>query len=640
MEEIEIEHWDINKSKSLYGIENWGAGYFSINEEGNIVVTPDGPDGCRVDLHKLVEEVSARGIQLPVLFRFNGILRHRIRSIYRAFQDAITKYEYGGSYVPAYPIKVNQQKHIVDVVRLAGDEFTMALEVGSKPELIAVLGLNDNSEAPLLCNGYKDESYIELALMCQKLGRQVILIIEKQSELEMILSVADRLEVAPNLGLRLRLAGRGAGRWERSGGDRAKFGLTVGEILASLEILRKRDQLDLVRLLHFHAGSQLTKINTFGTALKEAAQVYVQLKRECKQLDYIDVGGGLAVDYDGSKTAFESSMNYTVAEYARDIVWILKEVCEKANVATPNIVTESGRASVAYHSILVCDVLGIANTFSDECNPDEIIEQTENRTIRNLAYVLKEAGPKNCQESLHDALSLRAELMEKFNLGLMTIEDRARGERCYWGILSTVRKWISDLSYVPEDLENLPVMLSDTYFCNFSIFQSLPDSWAIQQLFPITPVSRLKEKPDRAVVIADITCDSDGCITRFPDLRDVKRYLPAHRLKQGERYCFASFLIGAYQEILGDLHNLFGDTNAVHVEVDSNGDVDFSNVIHGDSVADVLKYVQFDRHDLCMRWRSMLEEAVRRGTISAGDSGVMYQKYARSFEGYTYLTTE
>ncbi len=635
----EIQHWDIEKSKSLYGIENWGADYFSINEQGNIVVAPDGPDGCRVDLQDLVNQVSARGIELPVLFRFNGILRHRIRSIYNAFQDAITNYEYSGSYIPAYPIKVNQQRHIVDVVREAGDTFTMALEVGSKPELIAVLGLNDKSDAPLLCNGYKDESYIELALMCQKIGRQVILIIEKRSELELILSVAKRLGSTPNLGLRLRLAGRGAGRWERSGGDRAKFGLTVGEILSIIETLRDRDQLELVRLLHFHAGSQLTKISTLGNALKEAAQVYVQLKQSCPKLDYLDVGGGLGVDYDGSKTAFESSMNYTVAEYARDVVWILKEVCERAEVPAPCIITESGRASIAYHSILVCNVLGIANTFSDTCDPDEIIEATENRTIRNFAYVLKESGPKNCQEALHDALSLRAELMEQFNLGLMSIEDRARGERCYWAILNTVRKWIDDLHYVPEDLENLPAMLSDTYFCNFSIFQSLPDSWAIKQLFPITPVSRLHEKPDRTVVIADITCDSDGCISRFPDLRDVKRYLPAHRLKPGEEYCFATFLVGAYQEILGDLHNLFGDTNAVHVEVSPDGNVDFPHVVLGDSVSEVLQFVQFDKQDLCERWRTMLDEAVRSGKISLEECGIMFQKYSQSFDGYTYLTT-
>lgn len=635
----EIEHWDIEKSKALYGIDHWGAGYFSINEAGNITVAPDGPEGCKVDLQKLVDEVSARGIKQPVLFRFNGILRHRIRTIYQAFEDAIKNYEYRASYIPAFPIKVNQQRHIVEVVRLSGDKFTMALEVGSKPELIAVLGLNDQAEAPLLCNGYKDEGYVELALMCQKLGRQVILIIEKQSELEMILSVADRLKVEPNLGLRLRLAGRGAGRWERSGGDRAKFGLTVGEILTALSVLRKRNQLNLVRLLHFHAGSQLTKISTLGTALKEAAQVYVQLKRDCDQLDYLDVGGGLGVDYDGSKTAFESSMNYTVAEYARDVVWILKEVCEKADVEPPCIITESGRASVAYHSVLVCDVLGIANTFSEVCDPDAIIEETENRCIRNLAYILKEAGPKTCQESLHDALSLRAELMAQFNLGLMTIEDRARGERCYWAVLNAVSKWIANLNYVPEDLENLPAMLSDTYFCNFSIFQSLPDSWAIKQLFPITPVSRLNEKPDRNVVIADITCDSDGCISHFPDLRDVKRYLPAHRLKQGEQYCFASFLVGAYQEILGDLHNLFGDTNAVHVEVDANGNVDFPHVIVGDSVSDVLKLVQFDKQDLCQRWRSMLEDAVQRGNLSAEESGEMFRKYSQSFDGYTYLTT-
>ncbi len=633
----EIEHWNIDKSRSLYGIDNWGAGYFDVNEKGHIVVRPANNTGPSIDLYDLVQAMRERGIHTPLLLRFNEILRHRIHTLYAAFQSAIKEYSYTASYFPAYPIKVNQQRPILDVISSVGNVGPMGLEVGSKPELIAVLGLKVREDSLLLCNGYKDQSYIELALMGKKIGRHPIIIIEKLSELPMVLDCAERMGVLPELGFRLKLSGKGAGRWERSGGDRAKFGLTTGEVLACIAELKQRGKLDLLRLLHFHAGSQIPSISTLGAALKEAVQVYVQLRRECPKLDLLDVGGGLAVDYDGSKTRFSSSMNYTIEEYARDVIWMVQNICEQAQSPCPHIITEAGRAMVAYHSLLVFDVLGIASTFQHSCNPDEILAQTKQQTIRNLAYLLKEVSPKNCQETLHDAIDLRSDLLQQFNLGLVSIEERALAEQCYWSVLQAVCKHAKALAYIPEDLERLPALLTDTYFCNLSVFQSLPDCWAIQQIFPITPLHRLNEEPSVPVVLADITCDSDGAIDRFPDLRDVKRYLPAHPLVPGEPYYFVAFLVGAYQETLGDLHNLFGDTNAVHVEVDEAGNLDLSSVILGDSVAQVLHYVRFDKDSLCEGWRSRLEQAVSVGSISPQECGEMFRKYSRAFEGYTYL---
>ncbi len=633
----EIESWSVQKSANLYGLTNWGGDYFGVNDAGHVTVTPNGPNGPKVDLYDLVKAVEQRDIELPLLFRFNGILRHRVKSLCDSFESAIKEYNYQGKYFPAFPIKVNQQRHVIDVLRQAGQEFSLGLEVGSKPELIAVLAIHDNPNALLLCNGYKDADYIELALMSKKVGRRPIIIIEKFTELALVLEVAEKLGVEPEIGFRLRLSGKGAGRWERSGGDRAKFGLSMSQIIACLDELKRKNKLTIAKLLHFHIGSQLTSISSLRVALKEAGQCYVQLRRSCPNLCFLDVGGGLGVDYDGSKTTFSSSMNYTEGEYARDIIWIIQELCEQAKVPCPNIVTESGRATVAHHSILVFNVLGIANSFSPDIKPAEVLEKAVAPTVRSMAQLLTELTPKNLQETLHDAMALRSDMLEQFSLGLMTIEDRALGDESYWAVLAALAKESQNLHYVPEDLERLPGMLTDTYFCNFSIFQSLPDNWAIQQIFPITPIHRLGEAPTKSLVLADITCDSDGTIDRFADLRDVKRFLPGHAVKPGEPYYFAAFLVGAYQEILGDLHNLFGDTNAVHVEVDDAGRVDFSNVVYGDTVEEVLKYVQYEKDDLLERWRNSIEQAVSRGELSASESGTLFKKYHSSFDSYTYL---
>jgi len=636
----DIDSWSIQRSSSLYGLENWGAEYFGINAAGNITVAPNGQGGPVVDLHELVKACHIREIELPVLFRFNGILRHRVKAIYTAFKNAIEEHNYKGKYIPAYPIKVNQQRHIVEVLKQAGKDICLGLEVGSKPELIAVLAIHENPEALLLCNGYKDSEYIELALMSKKVGRRPLVIIEKFSELELVLKTAEKLGVEPEVGFRLRLSGKGAGRWERSGGDRAKFGLSMTEVVKCAEALKRAGKSEALRLLHFHIGSQLTSIGSLKSSLREAGQVYAQLKKEMPALDYLDVGGGLGVDYDGSKTTFASSMNYTLEEYARDVVWVIDTVCQQAGVPHPNIVTESGRATVAHHSVLVFNTLGIANTFSDPCDPVKILEEAVHQSVKTLAQLLQELTPKNCQESLHDAMGLRSDLLDQFNLGLLSLNDRALADQVFWAILWQISKLSQQLHYIPEDLERLPSLLTDTYFCNLSIFQSLPDNWAIEQIFPIMPLHRLNEEPTSQIVIADITCDSDGTIDRFADLKDIKRHLPAHPLRPGEQYYFAAFLVGAYQEILGDLHNLFGDTNAIHVEVDENGKVEFSNVVKGDTVREVLRYVQYGKDELVEMWRTTVEQAVSRGAINASESAEIFKKYQNSFDSYTYLNAD
>jgi len=633
----DIESWTVQQSRELYSIENWGDGYFNINEKGNIKVLPKGNGGPGLDLLELVEESKQKYGHLPILFRFNDILRHRVERIYEAFGAAIAESSYCGKYLPAYPVKVNQQKDVIEVLRTTGERFSLGLEVGSKPELLAVLGIHQDPLALLLCNGYKDREYVELALMGQKVGRRPIIIVEKFSELKLILDTAEELGVEPSIGLRLRTAGKGSGRWERSGGDRSKFGLSVGEILKAVELLEASGKNHYLKLIHFHIGSQLTAISSLRPGIREAAQVYAQLRPRCPELQFLDVGGGLGIDYDGSKTAFESSMNYTLEEYSRDVVSTIEEICEQSEVSRPDIITESGRALTAHHSVLVFDVLGVANTFTGYCDPEEILEKSEQTKVLNMAKLLLSVTAKNCQETLHEAFGLRADILSQFNLGQIKIEDRARADSCYWALLQKISKHSSELHYVPEDLEKLPAVLTDTYFCNMSVFQSIPDHWAIGQIFPVTPVSRLTERPNKQVVLGDISCDSDGKIDKFADLKDVKRYLMAHNLNEGEPYYFAVFLVGAYQEILGDLHNLFGDTNAVHIELNDDGTAGFSSFVAGDTIEEVLKYVEFEKEDLKAKWESSVKKSLADGNIEQRESERLIKKYDQAFQSYTYL---
>ena len=626
--------WTIDDSAELYGIKNWGRDFVRIGANGNLIIAPKGDQGPWVDLKELVDDLTRREIGMPILIRFTDLLEARIRTLAEAFKTAISEYEHKGNYRGVYPVKVNQQRHVVeDVVRFGGP-YHMGLEAGSKPELLIVLAMLDDPEAVVICNGYKDAEYIETAMMACKLGRRVIIVIEKATELDLAIEISQRLNVRPYLGMRAKLASRGAGRWEASTGDRAKFGLTVEEMVDGVEKLRGVGMLDCLRLLHFHIGSQVSAIRSFKDALKEGARVYVELSKLGAPLGYFDVGGGLGVDYDGSSSNFASSVNYSVQEYAYDVVASISAACNEAEVPHPDIVTESGRAMVAHHAILVVNVLGVSEHPSQ--NEPITPEEDDPDVMRELHEATSNITKKTFQAAWHDAVSAREQLLNMFTLGLIDIKQRARGERMFWQCAGRIAKVIRGLPYVPDEFEGLIRSLADTYFCNFSVFQSIPDSWAVDQLFPVVPIHRLEEKPTRQGVLADITCDSDGKVDHFIDLHDVKDTLELHA-PNGQPYLLGVFLVGAYQEILGDLHNLFGDTHSVQVSIQGPGLYHLDSVVEGDTVTDVLNYVQFNRRDLVIQVRRACEQAVKSGQMTIEESTKLLSTYQRGLEGYTYL---
>jgi arginine decarboxylase len=629
-----IEKWKIQDALETYGVKNWGKGYFSINKAGHVTVHPTKRADQAIDLLELAEQLQTRGIQLPILLRFTDILRHRVGEIHEAFKAAIQEYDYQNDYCCVYPIKVNQQRHVVEEILDFGKEFHFGLEAGSKPELLAVLALANGLDTPIICNGFKDDEFIKMAMLARKIGKQIIPVVEKFTELETIVRYSEELRVRPVIGVRIKLATRGAGRWKYSAGFRSKFGLTLTEALEAFEYLKQRDMADCLQLVHFHLGSQITNIRNIKNALTEAARVYTELHRVGAGVRYLDVGGGLGIDYDGSQTDFESSVNYTLQEYANDVVFRVKSVCDEAGVPHPTIISESGRAVVAYHSLLIFDVLGVSN-FDRYHLPPEIPSDAPSQ-IADLYSIYRDLSKKNLLESYHDAVQAMDESLNMFNLGSLTIELRALTERLFWAVCSKLLKIVRDLDYVPEELQGLETLLSDTYFCNFSIFQSMPDSWAVKQLFPLMPIHRLNEAPTRRAVLGDITCDSDGKIDQFIDLRDVRNTLELHSFN-GEPYYLGAFLLGAYQEILGDLHNLFGDTNAVHVSLDEDGEINLDAVIKGDTVREVLAYVQYSADELIARLRRDVERAVRTGKISLNESRQLLRFYESGLEGYTYL---
>jgi arginine decarboxylase len=629
-----MDKWKVHDALETYRVEHWGKGYFSINDAGHVTVHPDKRPDRSVDLKELVDQLQTRGIQLPILLRFTDILRHRVGEIHEAFHNARREFDYNGDYCCVYPIKVNQQRHVVEEILDFGRELRFGLEAGSKPELLAVLALTNGLETPVICNGFKDDEFIKMTVLGRKIGKNIIPVVEKFTELETLVRYAEELQVRPVIGIRVKLASRGAGRWRYSAGFRSKFGLTLTEALEAFEYLKERELADCLQLVHFHLGSQITNIRNIKNALTEVARVYVELHRVGAGVRYLDVGGGLGIDYDGSQTDFESSVNYTLQEYANDVVFRIKSVCDEAEVPHPTIISESGRAVVAYHSLLVFDVLGVSNFDRYEAPPDLPLEAPQQ--VVDLHGILRDLSKKNLLESYHDAVQIMDEILTMFNLGSLTIELRALTERLFWAVCGKVRKICREMDYVPEELQGLEQLLSDTYFCNFSVFQSMPDSWAVKQLFPIMPIHRLNELPSRRAVLGDITCDSDGKIDQFIDLRDVRNTLELHPFN-GAPYFLGAFLLGAYQEILGDLHNLFGDTNAVHVSLDDAGHVNLDAVIKGDTVREVLAYVQYSADELIAKMRKDVERAVRQNRISLEESRQLLRFYESGLEGYTYL---
>jgi arginine decarboxylase len=629
-----MDQWKIQDALETYEVRHWGKGYFGINERGQVTVHPDKRPEQAIDLKDLVDQLQERGIQLPILLRFTDILRHRVGEIHDAFKSAITEYAYKGTYCCVYPIKVNQQRHVVEEILDFGRPYGFGLEAGSKPELLAVLAITNGGETPIICNGFKDDEFIKMAVLARKMGKNIIPFVEKFTELELLVRYAEELNVRPVIGIRVKLAARGAGRWRFSAGFRSKFGLTLTEAMEALDYLKQRGMADCLQLVHFHLGSQITNIRSIKNALTEAARVYAELHRVGAGVKYMDVGGGLGVDYDGSQTDFESSVNYTLQEYANDVVFRIMSVCDEAGVPHPIIISESGRAVVAYHSVLVFDVLGVSN-FDRYTVPNEIPADSPQQ-VTDLFGISRDLSKKNLLESYHDAVEAMDQSLSAFNLGSMDIEMRALTERLFWAVCSKILRIMRELDYVPEDLQGLPALLSDTYFCNFSVFQSMPDSWAVKQLFPIMPIHRLSEPPTRRAVLGDITCDSDGKIDQFIDLRDVRSTLELHPFT-GEPYYLAAFLLGAYQEILGDLHNLFGDTNAVHVYVDESNELVLENVVKGDTVREVLAYVQYNGDMLISRLRKDVERAVRANKITLNESRQLLRFYESGLDGYTYL---
>lgn len=629
-----MKKWTTDDSKELYNINGWGTSYFGINDKGNVYVTPC-KDKTQVDLREVMDELALRDISSPVLLRFPDILDNRIEKTASCFQRAKEEYNYKGENFIIYPVKVNQMQPVVEEIISHGRKFNLGLEAGSKPELHAVIAVQCQSDSLIVCNGYKDQSYIELALLAQKMGKRIFIVVEKLNELEIIARAAKKLNVMPNLGIRIKLASSGSGKWEESGGDASKFGLTSSELLEALKILDEKGLHDCLRLIHFHIGSQITKIRRIQTALREAAQFYINLHKMGYNVDFVDCGGGLGVDYDGTRSSnSESSVNYSIQEYVNDCVYTFVEAADKNGIQHPNIITESGRSLAAHHSVLVIDVL---ETASLPEMPEEFeAKETDHQLVKDLYEIWCNLNPRTMLEDWHDAEQIRDEVLELFAHGIVDLKTRAEIESMYWSVCHEINTLAKSMKHVPDELRNLDKLLADKYFCNFSLFQSLPDSWAIDQLFPIMPIQRLNERPTRNATLQDITCDSDGKIANFVADGRVSHVLPVHPLRRNEPYYLGVFLVGAYQEILGDMHNLFGDTNAVHISVD-NGRYSIDQIFDGETVEEVLDYVQYNPKKLVRQLEQWVTKSVKQGKISLDEGKEFLSNYRSGLYGYTYL---
>ena len=628
-----MRRWRIEDSAELYNITGWGLKYFSINDNGHVQVTPR--EGCAsVDLKELMDELQIRDITAPVLLRFPDILDNRIEKISRCFKQAAEEYKYGAQNFIIYPIKVNQMRQVVDEIVSHGKKFNIGLEAGSKPELHAVLATNIDEHNLIICNGYKDENYVELALLAQKMGRRIFLVVEKLNELHLIARLAKRIGVRPNIGIRIKLSSSGSGKWEESGGDHSKFGLNSSELLEAVDALAKYKMEDCLKLIHFHIGSQITKIRRIKNALREATQFYVQLTKMGFSIDFIDIGGGLGVDYDGTRSsASENSMNYSIQEYANDAISAIVDACEKNGLKQPNVITESGRSLSAHHSILIIETL--ETTQLPVWNDNEEVSDSDHELARELYQIWDRLGQQSLLESWHDALQIREEALDRFSLGMLDLHTRAQIEKLFWSVAREVNDIAKTMKHVPEELR-ISKMLPDKYFCNFSLFQSLPDSWAIDQMFPIMPISRLDEKPTRTATIQDVTCDSDGKINCFISSHGFSNALPIHPIKNGESYYLGVFLVGAYQEILGDMHNLLGATNTVHVSEHKDG-YEIEQIIDGETVAEVLDYVQYNPKKLVRNVETWVTRSMKSGKITPEEGREFLSNYRSGLYGYTYL---
>lgn len=629
-----MKKWTIEDSRELYNINGWGVSYFGVNDKGNVYVTPC-KDRTQIDLREVMDELALRDVTSPVLLRFPDILDNRIEKTASCFDVAKKEYGYKGENFIIYPIKVNQIQPVVEEIISHGRKFNLGLEAGSKPELHAVLAVQCQSDSLIICNGYKDQAYIELALLAQKMGKRIFIVVEKLNELETIATVAKKLNVKPNLGIRIKLASCGSGKWEESGGDASKFGLTSAELLQALDIMEKKGWHDCLKLIHFHIGSQITKIRRIQTALREASQFYINLHKMGYKVEFVDCGGGLGVDYDGTRSSnSESSVNYSIQEYVNDCIYTFVEAADKNELPHPNLITESGRSLTAHHSVLVIDVL---ETASLPEMPEEFeAKPDDHKLVKDLYDIWDNLSSRSMLEDWHDAEQIREEALELFSHGIVDLKTRAEIERMYWSVAHEINVLAKNIKHVPEELKNLDKLLADKYFCNFSLFQSLPDSWAIDQLFPIVPIQRLNERPTRNATLQDITCDSDGKIANFVAEGHTSHVLPIHSLKKNESYYLGIFLVGAYQEILGDMHNLFGDTNAVHISV-KDGKYNIDQIIDGETVEEVLDYVQYNPKKLVRQLETWVTKSVKEGKISLEEGKEFLDTYRSGLYGYTYL---
>jgi arginine decarboxylase len=631
------ESWDIPSAIALYNIDRWGSGYFTINRFGNIQVMPTQTENQAIDLMEVIAEARQRRLTFPLMIRFQDLLRHRVETINRAFQSAISEANYQNVYKGVFPIKVNQLREVVEEIMEAGRPYHFGLEAGSKPELIAALAVHRDPDSLIICNGYKDPTFIQNALLGRKLAKQVIMVVEKLEEVRQIVQLSKEMNVSPMIGLRVRLQARGSGKWATSGGENAKFGVSTADLIAASTFLKSEGMADALRLVHFHVGSQVPDIGVIKRAVREGARFYAKLSKMGHPMQFLDVGGGLGVDYDGSRTAFASSMNYTLQEYARDVVYNILDVCDSEKVSHPIIVSESGRAIVAHHSVLVVEAFGSIE--KGAADPPLQINENDPKLLHEIVEIQRTLTKQNRLENLHDAQQVKEQAQSMFELGLLDLEIKAKIETIYWQIAQSVVELCRGMRYVPEEVKELETALGDQYLCNFSVFQSLPDHWALGQLFPIMPMHNLEQPPDRNGTLVDITCDSDGKVSKFIDLLDVRETLPLHRMRSGEAYYLGFFLMGAYQDIMGDLHNLFGSVNEVHLFLDEDEESGWyiEEVIEGSTVGAVLSMTQWDQNELIRLVKAQVDAAIKSDRLKPSEAMRLLAEYERGLKGYTYL---